>query len=102
LNILKNILIRQLIDKLNTNIMKYDDIGNETSKLIKNKQKETITLRNEDYPLLNSKFMTFLQIVNIATTAYIIVSSCFYFIVHYYGKRIIKSKNTSFGRLNIE
>jgi hypothetical protein len=73
--------------------MKFDDSGNETSKLIKNKQKESVFPRNEEYPLLNSKFLTFLQIVNIATTAYIIVSSGFYFLVHFYGKRIIKSKS---------
>jgi len=64
---------------------------NETKRLLKNYNKGKILKMNEN-PLLSSKFLSFLKIVNISVLVYIIFSTIFYFIVHYYGKRVIQSK----------
>jgi hypothetical protein len=70
--------------------MKYEDNNNpETKKLLKTHKSP---FRSQDSSFLSHNFLVFLKTINIALLSYIIFSTFFYFIVHYYGKRIINSK----------
>ena len=75
--------------------MKYkgDQNKNEAKSLLKNTHKKHDLLNNHENNLLTNKFLTFLKIINISIFAYIIFSSIFYLIVHFYGKTFIKGKS---------
>ncbi len=70
--------------------MKYEDNLPESKKLLKSNK--NIPKKHEP-SLLSTHFLLFLKSVNISLLSYIILSTFFYLIVHYYGKRIINSKS---------
>jgi hypothetical protein len=70
--------------------MKNDEQAGETKQLLKNTKLRYA--KTEEYPLITSNFSKYLKITNISILIYILFSTIFYFIVHFYGKRIIKSK----------
>jgi hypothetical protein len=70
--------------------MKYEENTQERKSLLKNSKHRNIS--SEEYPLLSSSFIFYLKIANIKISIYILISTIFYFMVHYYGKKIIKTK----------
>jgi hypothetical protein len=70
--------------------MKNEENSQESKTLLKNPKYRHI--RTEEYPLLTSNFNSYLKIANVTISIYIFISTIFYFMVHYYGKKLIKSK----------
>ena len=70
--------------------MKNEENIQERKSLLKNQKHRHI--RSDEYPLLTSSFISYLKIANITISVYILLSTIFYFMVHYYGKKIIKTK----------
>jgi len=78
--------------------MKYDEgDGKETKKLLKNKMNHNNIVRSQNHTsrelnLFSINFLVLLKTFNYFTLFYIILSSIFYFLIHYYGKKIIYNK----------
>jgi len=70
--------------------MKYEDNNeSEGQKLLRSNR--TINTLHENY-FMTRTFIMCLKAINITLLSYVLISTIFYFVVHYYGKRIINTK----------